>query len=135
MKLSNIVIYTGQLLEMKAFYETLGLDFALEKHGRGVEHYYAKLDSRLALELYPLSDFASRELEQESLIRTLRLEFRSGDLALVVQNLIKNGWVRSIGLRENNSSLYLTDPDGNSVVVSSPRFTIKWYGIELVPNP
>lgn len=36
-----------------AFYAGLGLNLRREQHGRGPEHYSARLDGGLVLELYP----------------------------------------------------------------------------------
>ncbi len=129
MKLSLIVLYTRQLLEMKGFYESLGLTFKLEKHGNGPEHYYAKLGERLGMELYPItSDKVNNPLSHPH-----RLEFTAGDINNVVHQLIDNGWKDHMGWRDSKrGGLYLVDPDGNEVMVNPPQFPIKWMGIESV---
>ncbi len=129
MKLSLIVLYTKQLLEMKGFYESLGLTFKLEKHGDGPEHYYAKLGERLGMELYPLT----AERTDKPISHPHRLEFTSGEISTVVGQLIANGWKDQMGWRDSKrGSLYLVDPDGNEVMLSPPQFPIKWLGIESV---
>lgn len=127
MQLSLIVLYTKQLLEMKGFYESLGLTFKLEKHGDGPEHYFARLGERLGMELYPLT---SDKLNQP-LSHPHRLEFTSGEIGTVVNQLIQNGWKEQMGWRDiKRGSLYLVDPDGNEVMINPPKFPIKWISIE-----
>ncbi|MDF1663390.1 MAG: hypothetical protein P1V97_16580, partial [Planctomycetota bacterium] len=60
-KLSLLVLKTKQMLELKEFYERLGLQFVEEKHGRGPLHFAATLGS-LVLEIYPLSDEESTDV-------------------------------------------------------------------------
>lgn len=50
-----LVLKTDQLLEVKEFYERLGLEFVEEKHGGGPVHFAAELGS-VVLELYPRFD-------------------------------------------------------------------------------
>ena len=52
-KCSLIVLKTKNLENALKFYSALGLEFTLEKHGKGPEHYAATLDYGLVLELYP----------------------------------------------------------------------------------
>lgn len=123
MKLSLIVVYTKQLLEMKAFYESLGLSFKLEKHEDGPEHYYAKVADRIGLELYPANEGSIRPPH--------KLEFTSGNIPDIVHNLIKNGWREHLGWRDSKrGSLYLVDPDGNELTLQPPQFPIKFLSIE-----
>lgn len=53
-RLSLLVLYTEHLEECRAFYSTLGLSFAEEKHGDGPEHYAAVLADGTVIELYPV---------------------------------------------------------------------------------
>lgn len=38
--------------KVKTFLESFGLEFALEKHGKGPEHYSCEVDGKV-LEIYP----------------------------------------------------------------------------------
>ena len=51
-KLNLLVLYSANIEKSHDFYQTLGLQFVKEKHGRGPEHYASQL-SNLVLELYP----------------------------------------------------------------------------------
>ncbi|MFJ6215078.1 glyoxalase/bleomycin resistance/dioxygenase family protein [Streptomyces sp. NPDC092296] len=48
-----IVLYTDHLDACRAFYTSLGMDFAKERHGAGPEHYAATLHSGTVFEIYP----------------------------------------------------------------------------------
>lgn len=48
-----LVTYTGDLERCRAFYADLGLQFVLEQHGKGPQHYASELPGGLVLELYP----------------------------------------------------------------------------------
>jgi predicted enzyme related to lactoylglutathione lyase len=50
-----LVLRSRQIQTLKVFYESLGLKFSEEKHGRGPQHYAAILGT-LVLELYPLQE-------------------------------------------------------------------------------
>lgn len=52
---SLLVIYTERLVECRAFYTELGLEFVREQHGSGPVHYAARLAGGTVLELYPTS--------------------------------------------------------------------------------
>jgi hypothetical protein len=47
------VAYTDALKECRTFYAGLGIDFRLEQHGSGPEHYAATLEDGTVFELYP----------------------------------------------------------------------------------
>lgn len=52
-KAALLVIYTDHLEQCRAFYAGLGLQFVLERHGTGPDHYATELPGGLVLELYP----------------------------------------------------------------------------------
>ncbi len=52
----NLVVIRANCLEQsQRFYEALGLQFARERHGKGVEHLAARVGGAL-FEIYPLDD-------------------------------------------------------------------------------
>lgn len=51
-ELVYLVFYSPDIEETRAFYESLGLQFEREKHGKGAEHYVCQL-SNLVVEIYP----------------------------------------------------------------------------------
>lgn len=51
-----LVLYTDDLERCRAFYAALGLQFVLEQHGNGPEHYATELPGGLVVELYPATE-------------------------------------------------------------------------------
>ncbi|MGB5111188.1 MAG: VOC family protein [Mycobacterium sp.] len=51
--LSLLILYVSDIDASREFYTGLGLHLVREQHGRGPEHYSARLDGGLVLELYP----------------------------------------------------------------------------------
>ncbi|REE97731.1 glyoxalase/bleomycin resistance/dioxygenase family protein [Thermomonospora umbrina] len=50
---SLLVIYSPLAEDCRRFYEGLGLEFALERHGAGPAHYAAVLSDGAVFEIYP----------------------------------------------------------------------------------
>ncbi|MFC4909998.1 glyoxalase/bleomycin resistance/dioxygenase family protein [Actinomadura gamaensis] len=73
MRVQLIVIYSPLMEECRAFYESLGLRFATERHGDGPKHYAAVLDDGMVFEIYP----ASRRGETGALRLGFTLDGRS----------------------------------------------------------
>jgi len=52
-ELSFLVIYCSDLESNVKFYKELGLDFVIEKHGKGPTHYASTFSNSTVMELYP----------------------------------------------------------------------------------
>lgn len=50
-----LVLYAGDIVATRQCYETIGLDFAEEKHGKGPVHYACDLPG-VVIEIYPMRD-------------------------------------------------------------------------------
>jgi lactoylglutathione lyase len=79
-KLNLLVLKTGHLDRLQAFYAALGIAFAEERHGDGPTHYAGRVGEAL-LELYPLPENAGPA------DATTRLGFAVSDLDTVVGSL------------------------------------------------
>ncbi|WP_067171982.1 guanosine polyphosphate pyrophosphohydrolase [Microtetraspora niveoalba] len=53
MRANLLVIYTTRPGECRDFYSSLGMDFRLERHGDGPEHFAAVLPDGTVFEIYP----------------------------------------------------------------------------------
>jgi len=93
-----IVLRTSRLIELKAFYERLGMSFVEERHGEGPLHYSTML-GEVVMELYPL---AADAVEAE----TIRLGFAVTALATIVTRLRATA---------NGLRAVVRDPDGRAV--------------------
>lgn len=112
--ISLLVLKTNQLEKQKAFYETLGLFFQKEKHGKGPEHFSAKLkEQNLVLEIYPLSK------NQTTPDATTRLGFRVDDLEKTVAAILEIGGELKSEIRVSKFGTFavVKDFDGRSVEV------------------
>lgn len=98
--LEYLVLRTGRMGELKAFFELLGLQFQREKHGRGPVHFSARLNSFI-FELYPLRPNECPE-------KSLRLGFQVVDLAQVLDGVAELG-------------LHVDRRVGNRVTVRGPE--------------
>lgn len=81
--LDYLVLRTGRMGELKAFFELLGLRFQEEKHGKGPVHYSTQLNS-FVFELYPLRPNESSEM-------SVRMGFQVDDLAGVLEKVAGMG--------------------------------------------
>jgi lactoylglutathione lyase len=82
--LKLLVLRTCQIDRLLAFYQSLGMKFTQEQHGKGPVHYATQL-ARVVLEIYPLADDAS------TADQTTRLGFMVGNLEQATKNLQANG--------------------------------------------
>jgi lactoylglutathione lyase len=83
--LKLLVLKTGQVDRLWAFYQALGVELAEERHGSGPVHYAGKV-GEVVLEVYPLPAGATADT-------TTRLGFAVQDLVQVVQALRDAGAV------------------------------------------
>lgn len=102
-----IVLRSPKLDLLKAFYETLGVAFKEEKHGKGPKHYSALL-KEVVLELYPA------ELGESS---SMRLGLAVAHLDKIVQSLRASGFTITQIPRKSEWGYQAValDPDGRSV--------------------
>ena len=106
---SLLVIRATDLVAARAFYEALGLDFELEKHGNGPEHLsHAK--SGFVFEVYP------RRSNSDS-TSSVRLGFSVASLASVLISLEDVGAevVSKPKESEWGRRAVVRDPDGHTV--------------------
>jgi len=81
-RLSLVVIRVAELERARRFYEEIGLQFAVERHGNGPEHLACRLDG-LVFEIYPA--------EKASTMAGIVIGFRVPSLAKVLESLRMNG--------------------------------------------
>ena len=109
-----LVIKTNQLEKQKTFYETLGLVFQKEKHGKGPNHYSTVLKNQnMVFEIYPLPK------NQVTPDVTTRLGFRVDDLEKTIDVITElEGEIKS-GMRKTDFGTLgvVKDFDGRSVEV------------------
>jgi hypothetical protein len=109
-RLRLLVLRTKQLERLRAFYRSLGVSFAAERHGHGPLHYAGNLGG-VVLELYPLPQDGTSEDGQT------RLGFSVFNLAPTLQTLEGLGTVVISAARETEWGLraVVQDPDGRAV--------------------
>jgi len=95
-----IVLRTRRLIELKSFYEQLGMSFVEERHGEGPLHYSTML-GEIVMELYPL---AADAVEAEP----IRLGFGVSDTADAT-------FVTRLRATANGLRAVVRDPDGRAV--------------------
>ncbi len=112
--ISLLVIKTNQLEKQKQFYETLGLVFQKEKHGKGPTHFSTVLKNKnMVFEIYPLPK--SQTIPDV----TTRLGFRVDNLEKTVAAILKIGGELKNEIRETEFGTFavVKDFDGRSVEV------------------
>jgi hypothetical protein len=106
--LKLVVLKTGQVDRLRAFYKALGIDLTAEKHGAGPVHYAGKVGEAV-LEINPLPAGTVADT-------TTRLGLAVQNLAQVMQAIRDAGVVAS----EPQQSIWglqtvVRDPDGRAV--------------------
>ena len=81
--LNLLVIRSADIQKATEFYQTLGLEFVRESHGRGLEHFAATVDG-LTLEIYPLG-------QNQTPTTSVRLGFQVDRVDDLVSSLQTNG--------------------------------------------
>ena len=112
--ISLLVIKTNQLEKQKTFYESLGLIFQKEKHGKGPEHFSSEIkEQNFVFEIYPLPK------NQTIPDTTTRLGFRVDDLEKTIQTISQIGGKIKNEIRETSwgTLAVVEDLDGRSVEV------------------
>lgn len=115
-ELGLIVIRSEDIEATARFYETIGLEFELERHGKGPEHYAARIGSAI-FEIYPVKGEATR---------SIRLGFKVENVDETYSRLLDQGatietspsdspWGRRAVVADPNGRLVeLTQPTGES---------------------
>jgi predicted enzyme related to lactoylglutathione lyase len=113
-KLSLLVLYATDLSKSKQFYETLGLQFAAERHPGGPEHFACPLGESV-FELYPRKADAP-------LVQAVRIGFQVPSVDVAIARLQVAG-IQPVRLPENSAwgrRAVIRDPDGNTIEITSP---------------
>lgn len=114
MKVNLLVLRTSHLEELRNFYSSLGAKFQSEKHGSGPHHYAATIGDDLVLELYPLRDGTTPDIE-------LRLGLEVSDIAESLRSL---GCEIEPVNTPTGLRAVVYDPDGRAIeLLQSPRNT------------
>lgn len=114
--LTLLVLKTRQVGQHRLFFQTLGIDFAEEQHGKGPVHYSGRVDG-VVMEIYPLPDDGS------PVDSSTRLGFAVKDLVQVVEALQEIGTTIVTPPRETAWGLQavVRDPDGRAVELTLRR--------------
>ena len=109
---SLLVIKTHQLEPLRRFYETIGIAFTEEQHGKGPVHFAGQV-GEMVLEIYPLSTNAEADT-------TTRLGFQVPALDAVLDGLTTQGAKVVTAAKETpwGYRAVVLDPDGRSVELS-----------------
>jgi predicted enzyme related to lactoylglutathione lyase len=112
-QLNLIVVYASDPDQSKRFYETLGLTFSSEKHGRGPAHYASRTNATI-FEIYPRSDGHAPG--------PLRIGFQVAGLDAILEDLQRLP-AQLVTPPQNTPwgrRAVVHDPDGYVVELSSP---------------
>ena len=109
-ELRLLVIRTGQLEEVKAFYEQLGLLFETHQHPGGALHYATQLGTT-TFEIYPL---LKSQTEPDT---STRLGFAVENFDTFFQSLDSSSILTSAQLTEWGEMAIVKDLDGRKVEI------------------
>lgn len=114
--LTLLVMRTRQVEQLRAFYQTLGVDLVEEQHGKGPVHFAGRAGD-VVIEVYPLPDDGN---PVESFIR---LGYAVENMAEVIQALEGIGTKIVTPPKETAWGLQavVKDPDGRSVELTQRR--------------
>jgi len=106
--LNLVVIQSSNLENSVSFYQSFGLIFNKEQHGKGPEHYACELNN-LVFEIYPRSD--------EMVYGSLRIGFNVENLEQIVENVrSKKGTIISEPTMSRwGKRAVVQDPDGHKI--------------------
>lgn len=105
-QLQLLVLRSHNVDRLRLFYESLGLSFIQEKHGKGPVHYSCK-SGGIILELYPTIHDAD----------TVGLGFAVAGLEEIVASLNQEYVYHQPVVVGNQKKAVLQDPDGRAVYV------------------
>jgi lactoylglutathione lyase len=108
--LTLLVLKTRQVDAVRLFYQTLGIDLAEERHGKGPVHFAGRAGD-VVMEVYPLPD------DGTTAEASTRLGFAVENLAVIVQALQRNGTplAKQPTHTARGFQAVVKDPDGRSV--------------------
>ena len=114
--LTLLVLKTRQVEQLRAFYQTLGVDLAEEQHGKGPVHFAGRAGA-VVIEVYPLPDDGS------PVDSSTRLGFAVENVAEVIRALEGIGTKIVTPPKETawGFQAVVKDPDGRSVELTQPR--------------
>jgi lactoylglutathione lyase len=107
MQLKLMVIRTGNMQKLVAFYTLLGLLFEYHKHGNSPYHYSAKIHGTV-IEIYPL------QKGQDVADKSLRLGFTLNNFDEII-SLLGDNIVSAPTQTEWGYMAIATDPDGRKI--------------------
>ncbi|MCM3109575.1 VOC family protein [Lederbergia lenta] len=112
--LNLLVIYSHHPEKSVSFYKNLGLEFNLEKHGNGPEHYACELGN-LVFEIYPSLG--------ETVDRAMRIGFNITNLDEVIEKIrsINGLIITEPTINPWGSRAVIQDPDGHKVELIENR--------------
>lgn len=109
-ELRLLVIRTGQLEEVKTFYQKLGISFETHQHPGGALHYAAQIGTA-TFEIYPL---LKSQTEADT---STRLGFAIDNFDAFLQSLKSEFIVSAPQLTEWGEMAVVKDPDGRKVEI------------------
>jgi lactoylglutathione lyase len=125
--LTLLVLKTRQVEQLRAFYETLGVDLVEEQHGKGPVHFVGRAGA-VVIEVYPLPDEgslvdSSTRLGFARVDSSTRLGFAVENVAEVIRVLEETGTKIVTPPKETawGFQAVVKDPDGRSVELTQPR--------------
>ncbi|MDY6901712.1 MAG: VOC family protein [Cyanobacteriota bacterium] len=116
-----IVIRVKDLETSKKFYETLGINFVYEQHGKGEKHLSAVLEE-IVFEIYPSSNNVDTS--------QLRLGFRVSSVDKVIEKLqaIETDIISPPKDSQWGRRAVILDPDGYKIELITKFMTMKAHG-------
>ena len=102
--LNLVVLRSKDINNLREFYESLGLSFFEEKHGKGPTHYSSKQEN-VVFELYPTKDNQDNTM----------LGFAISDLEITIKNVGTEYVHKKIFDTDEGRAAILRDPDGRLV--------------------
>ena len=117
--LNLMVLRVPDLQRAVDFYSVLGLSFTKHAHGKGPEHYAAELGD-LVFEIYP-------QASEENSTKHVRIGFRVGTLAALVQRLESGGGVLISPPKNSPWGLraVIDDPFGHRIELSEAAAPVR----------
>lgn len=114
--LSLLVLKTRQVEQLRALYQTLGVDLVEERHGKGPVHFAGRAGA-VVIEVYPLSDDGS------PVDSSTRLGFAVENVVEVISALERIGTKIVTPPKETawGHQAVVKDPDGRTVELTQPR--------------
>lgn len=110
--LNLIVLYSNDLNRACSFYQSLGVEFIVEQHGRGQRHYACQMDG-IVLMLYP----KMQERTERTAYGAATLGFDVDNLDARLENVEKKYIYAPPTQRTYGRLAFLQDPDGRKIIL------------------